>query len=408
MADEKSLALNNRILISTIAPVSGGVPTMTRFVVDTLRKRSLEPVLGHYQPYSVNPRHSVPFYSLGVKRPGTHCGTAFDDVESHAIGAWLPELEFTHYAPTPHWRRLIDSCGAHLMIAGNILPATHYMRLGLPFMAWVATGWKEDRAERVAHFPWHRKFLDNLLNSPVLARLERRILSTGTVLALSQHTKNVLDEIAAQSACRDILPMPVDITEFSPDPKAVQPFLIGFTGRIDDPRKNIELLLKALVQLKASQPEIKAKLIGGEPTTEQKRQVEHLGLSGAVEFLPYQPRERLIDELRRLDVFVLPSHQEGLCISALEAMACGCPVVSTRCGGPEEFVLDDQTGYLTGFDATALAAAIQSVISQRSTRDRLSAGARELVENRYSKKRAESIFWDGFNHCFPAFRDRTS
>ena len=61
--------------------------------------------------------------------------------------------------------------------------------------------------------------------------------------------------------------------------------------------------------------------------------------------------------MQRWDLFVIPSHQEGLCISALEAMACGVPVVSTRCGGPEDFVLPDRTGLLVPHQAPALAAA---------------------------------------------------
>jgi hypothetical protein len=152
---------------------------------------------------------------------------------------------------------------------------------------------------------------------------------------------------------------------FRPQPEGVEPLRIGFTGRFDDPRKNLNLLLHAMARLVASGLYIKARLIGGEPTDGQRRLVEHLNLQAHAEFIPYMDREGLRDELRRFDLFVLPSHQEGLCISALEAMACGCPVVSTRCGGPEEFVIDGQTGYLTGFDADEMAAAIRRIVIDR-------------------------------------------
>src|SRR6185295_9323300 len=105
------------------------------------------------------------------------------------------------------------------------------------------------------------------------------------------------------------------------------------------------------------------------------------------------PVKEMRDKLRTLDVFVVPSHQEGLCIAALEAMACGCPVVSTRCGGPEEFVLDDETGFLVGSDPTEMADAILRILSAPKLRQRLGTAAREKVVRDYSLTKANDIFW---------------
>ena len=112
-----------RVLISTITPISGGVPTMTRFVVATLRDRGYEPVLAHYEPYSLSPQLSVPSYRLGRQRVGSERRQALDDCESHAIGAWLPELEFTHYWPTAAWRQVLATCAAQVTVGGNALAA---------------------------------------------------------------------------------------------------------------------------------------------------------------------------------------------------------------------------------------------------------------------------------------------
>ena len=60
-----------RVLISTITPISGGVPTMTRFVVATLRDRGYEPVLAHDEPDRRSPQRSVPSYRLGRQRVGS-------------------------------------------------------------------------------------------------------------------------------------------------------------------------------------------------------------------------------------------------------------------------------------------------------------------------------------------------
>jgi glycosyltransferase involved in cell wall biosynthesis len=108
----------------------------------------------------------------------------------------------------------------------------------------------------------------------------------------------------------------------------------------------------------------------------------------------------LRDQLRTLDVFVVPSYQEGLCIAALEAMACGCPIVSTRCGGPEEFVIDGETGSLVSFNCIEMADAITRIIGDDVLYRRLSAGARALAVQNYSMAKAEGIFWTAFDEQF--------
>ena len=390
-----------RVLISTITPVSGGVPAMTGFIAHTLRDKGFEPVLAHYEPYSVSPHLSVPSFRLLRNRVGAETRRGLEDYETHAIGAWLPELEFTHYLATAHWRRVIASCAAHVTVAGNALAAMPYRQTGRPFLAWLATDWQGDRKDRVAHFPWPRKLLDRMVNAPVLHRLERRVLSKGSILALSEYTRRALDRIAGAPVTAGVLPMPVDADFFSARPEAVAPGRIGFSGRLDDPRKNLELLLATLARIGGRGPEVTALLIGGTPDEAVRNRVRALGLEGRVEFLPYLSHPELRNRLRTLDMFALPSHQEGLCIAALEAMACGCPVVSTRCGGPEEFVIDDETGFLVDFDPGDMAFAISRIVTDRALRARLAAGARRRVEQHYTRAKAETVFWNAFDRIFP-------
>lgn len=99
MPDEVSaMARGRRVLISTITPKSGGISTMARFIARTLRTRDYEPIFAHYEPYSFSPHMSVPSFRLLQGRAGSELRQAFDGYETHAIGAWLPELEFTHYS----------------------------------------------------------------------------------------------------------------------------------------------------------------------------------------------------------------------------------------------------------------------------------------------------------------------
>lgn len=394
-----------RVLISTITPNPGGVDTMTAFVVRTLRDWGLTPVLAHYQPYSQSPELSVPSFRLGRARVGERVGRAHGDCETHAIGAWLPELEFTHYLPARHWRALMEGCAAYIAVSGNVLAATPFARSGRPYVAWVATDWAGDRRDRVRNFPWPRKLLDRWVNTPVIRRLERELLLRGYTLALSEHTARALNALTPAPCVRGLLPMPIDGARFHPNPAARVRGRIGFSGRIDDPRKNMPLLLEAYARLRQQGHDVSLRLIGGTVTAAICEALRRLGIEGAVEFVPHVSADELAAHLRTLDVFVLPSHQEGLCIAALEAMACGVPVVSTRCAGPEEFVIPGESGLLVNFDADDMAQAIAGLLRDAHWRDALGQGARGIVARRYTLPAARASLGAALRACFPELQN---
>ena len=236
---------------------------MVDFIVRLMRRRGYEPVIAHYEPYSRSPRLSVPVFALMRRMPGLQIRREYG-CEAHAIGAWLPELEFTHYAATQHWKSLIESCSAYLSVSGNVLAATPYYQTGKPFLSWVAAGWHDDRKNRVAEYPAVRKLIDRAIVAPNVKKLERSILRSGKIMALSQYTKRTLEEIAGEPIVSAVLPMPVDAAFWTPRPESRVGGRVGFCGRLSDPRKNIDLLLAAVARASVSMTEISAVLIGGE------------------------------------------------------------------------------------------------------------------------------------------------
>jgi len=383
-----------RALISTIEPIDGGVPTMTRCITGLLEELDIEPVYAWYAPWSQHPSLSVPLYALpSGRRPATLDQRAYGDHEAHALGSWLPELEFTHYLPRRAWRDRIASCQLHLSVTGNPLCALPYARLGLPFLAWVATPWEADRANRVRSFSLPRRLLDRGLNGPVLRRLERQVLRApeGKILALSQYTADALGQVAGRPVA-DVLLMPVDSAIFRPEPTAVVPWRIGFAGRYADPRKNIDLLLRSIQLLHQRGAPVELHLAGEKDVSVLQSRLQQLGIVQQVHCHPPLEPPELARLLQTLDVFVIPSHQEGLCIAALEAMACGTPVVSTRCGGPEQYVLNGRTGQLVASDPEALASAIASIAADRPGREHLAQGALQWIAGNASTAAARATF----------------
>src|SRR5689334_4076355 len=145
------------ILISTIAARDGGVPQMLRFALRVLRGSGWNPTLAYYEPYSQSPALSVPLFALGRRAPGSRREEGIDGTIAHAIGAWLPELEFTHYWPTRRWRELMAGFDAQMVVSGTALAGVPFARTDRPFVAWLATDFDGDRERRVASFPLARR-----------------------------------------------------------------------------------------------------------------------------------------------------------------------------------------------------------------------------------------------------------
>jgi glycosyltransferase involved in cell wall biosynthesis len=102
-----------------------------------------------------------------------------------------------------------------------------------------------------------------------------------------------------------------------------------------------------------------------------------------VQFLPVQ--EDVPSFLDSLDLFILPSLQETFSIALIEAMAAGLPVVSTRCGGPEELVVEGENGYLIppGNDEE-LAVKIMQLLADNDKARRFGESGRELAAKHFS------------------------
>ncbi len=357
-----------------------------------LRQLGIEPLVAWYEPWSCHPKLSVPLHRLGwwrrpdqLRRPlyaGSEAlANGAPPIEGHGIGAWLPELEFTHYLPDRHWRRLIASADLHLAVTGTPLCAHRFLPSRVPFLAWIGTPWLGDRTDRVRRFPWPRRLLDRAVNGPVLQAMERRVLRApqGRLLTISRHTAGELEALSGRAPA-GVLHLPPDPALFVPEPGARVPWRLGFAGRYSDPRKHITLLLDAVACLRHQGQPVRLEL-AGEPHGDDllAPALAARGLQGVVLCHPYLTLPQLAAVLQRWDLFVIPSHQEGLCIAGLEAMACGVPVVSTRCGGPEDFVLPGTTGALVVSDAAAMAAAISAICADPERRRRLSVGARAWV-----------------------------
>jgi N-acetyl-alpha-D-glucosaminyl L-malate synthase BshA len=110
-----------------------------------------------------------------------------------------------------------------------------------------------------------------------------------------------------------------------------------------------------------------------------------------VEFVP--PRKEIASILSHADVVLVPSEMESFGLVALEAMACGIPVVATRCGGIEEMVEDGKNGLLTAVgDIDGLAERVIRISQDAELAGKLGEAGRRLAETCYETSRVVSKY----------------
>lgn len=152
--------------------------------------------------------------------------------------------------------------------------------------------------------------------------------------------------------------------------------VICFVGRLTE-QKGPDLLIKAASQLRDRSRDFQLWLVGDGPLqTALESHVRKLGLEGVVRFLGY--RKDVPELLAASDLFVLPSRYEAMSISLLEAMAAGKPCVVTDVGDNARLIEQGSEGLVVPpEDETALAAALQRLLSDPSLRRAMGAAARQ-------------------------------
>lgn len=141
-----------------------------------------------------------------------------------------------------------------------------------------------------------------------------------------------------------VIPNVADTTLFFPPShlrEDMNPKRILFVGQLA-PVKGVPYLLQALSRLGQKRDDWHLDIVGdGDARMEYERLAVDLKLGDKVAFHGLKTKQEVADFMRRADLFVLPSLCETFSAPAIEALATGTPLLATRCGGPEEFVIKD-------------------------------------------------------------------
>lgn len=262
-----------------------------------------------------------------------------------------------------HRERPFDLVHAHFVFPDGVVAAHIGRELGIPVMTSEHAFW----STWFAHTPGEAK--------QAMAALPGIRLLAPVSAFLREDVDGVLRG-RGRSGRTAVLPNVVDDAVFQPVPLERDPDELLFVGLIRR-FKRVDVLLHALALARRQRPTLHLKILSANAFraySQDRREVhsliEQLDLTAAVRIVEGSDPPAVADAMRRCALVVVSStRRETFCSVAAEALACGTPLVCTRCGGPEEFVGPDDGVMVPADDPQALGDGILRALDERERFD---------------------------------------
>lgn len=247
-----------------------------------------------------------------------------------------------------------DLIHAHFVYPEGAAASRLARRYGVPFVITEHAPWTDT---------WFRK-----------SRVRRQALEAGAevaqILAVSTSVRDTIVSYTGQPGRVRVVPIGVDVDRFAPNGSMRRTDQILFVGW-PNYNKGVDMLLDAMKLLVDSGQPGRLLVVGESQYRNTRLQEERLKayahslvLGDRVAFLGRKPHDEVAALMAESAVVVLPSRSESFGAVLVEALACGTPVVATRCGGPEDIVVDEVGALVAPEDPAALAEAIRDVLQR--------------------------------------------
>lgn len=351
-------------------PLGGGAANATRHLLDVwAAHQELEVVLICSSPNVAlieHPHENVRIERLDIgKRGGLHYQTQMDLLR-YAWRAWRRSRQLLR-------EEHFDGCLAFFGIPCGFIAS----RLGLPYIVSL-------RGSDVPFYNPRFALLDRLL----FQRLSHVIWRHAACVVANSVGLSTLAKLSAPEQRIEVIPNGVDTDCFHPSPAAPDGFEILCVARLI-PRKGIADLIRAVAALP---PVARLSLIGdGTEGESLKLLAAGLGISERVRFLGSLPHNELPAHYRAAHVFALPSTNEGMSNTVLEAMASGLPLVLTDTGGTAELLEAGANGFVAPMgDPAGLARALLRYLEDPELARAHGARSRQKAESMRWKQSADA------------------
>jgi MMP alpha-(1->4)-mannosyltransferase len=216
------------------------------------------------------------------------------------------------------------------------------------------------------------------------ARVAPRLDAVTTVSESSR--RDIETHLHVPAAGIEVIPVGIDPDVFTPPPadRPREVDSIVVTTSADVPLKGLVHLLEAVAKLRTERP-VRLTVVGtARPGGPAETALDRLGLRDAVRFTGPLPEPELVGLLQTAAVAAIPSLYEGFSLPAVEAMACGTPLVTTDAGALPE-VVGSQAGLrVRAGDVDELTAALRLVLEKPSLQEQLGRAGRRRVLASYT------------------------
>lgn len=375
----------------------GGVPAVAQYLCEVLSEHECQLIsvsTSKSDKYSVR-LLSPKSWLTGIQvHPGHWNGSSVINV-----GAFFTEFEFQRYMPRRELTEILNRFDVVQIVAGA--PAWAYLakHCTAPVFLQIATLVKEERRKVISNSRGLKKrYLQ--LSTLITSMLERKALQLVDLVFVENHWmyEHLKKLIGAEKVI--MAPPGIDTAKYFPknNKESKTPSTVKYlitVGRLNDRRKNIPLLFESYHKLRRINPTPPLLMLVGlhGPTDGDWALAKQLGIEEFIIFEHEVSQSELIARLQNAELFVSSSDEEGLGIAMMEALACGIPVVSTSCGGPETFMEDGINGYLVPKnDASRFAARIDQLLTDEPLKLRMGNSARKIMEARFSNEATGKLF----------------
>ena len=212
--------------------------------------------------------------------------------------------------------------------------------------------------------------------------------SDAVLASCTVEAEQLVELYGADPARIEVVPPGVDHAFFGPGHRPQARRALGFpedvtmllfVGRIQ-PLKGVDMAVRTLAELSRRRGSHRLAVVGGpsgpdgpEAYRQMVALAEELGVADRLDLVPPQPHELLSTYYRAADACLVPSRSESFGLVALEAAACGTPVVASAVGGLPTLVVDGRTGFLVeGSEPGQFAGSVERILEEPLLAERLS------------------------------------
>jgi D-inositol-3-phosphate glycosyltransferase len=239
--------------------------------------------------------------------------------------------------------------------------------------------------------------------------------SADSVVVWTKDEKDaIVDYCDIDPAKVSVIPPGVDLSRFRPMSQSQSREFLGygegknilFVGRLE-PLKGLDVLFRAVAALE-DLGDVTLNIVGGDENSEEKARLQTLAsrmkLTQNVRFVGSVSQDELPLHYNAADVCVLPSHYESFGLAALEAAACGRPVVASEVGGLPTIVNNGSTGFLVEpKHSDTMAERLCELLGDDMLRSRMGSAARTHAESLGWDRAAEALI-DRYREMVPALK----